>query len=72
LTPLPGVDTMTTPPPTLETSMIGQTLSHYRVTAKLGSGGMTGFKDADWARRDPDLALLHDDPDFQRMYPPSA
>jgi non-specific serine/threonine protein kinase len=28
-----------------------------------------GFKDATWARRDPDLALLHDDPEFQRMYP---
>jgi non-specific serine/threonine protein kinase len=28
-----------------------------------------GFKDATWARRDPDLALLHDEPDFDRMYP---
>jgi serine/threonine protein kinase/tetratricopeptide (TPR) repeat protein len=32
----------------------------------------TGFKDAGWARRDPDLALLHDDPEFQRMYPASS
>jgi non-specific serine/threonine protein kinase len=28
-----------------------------------------GFKDADWARRDPDLALLHDLPEFQKLYP---
>lgn len=28
-----------------------------------------GFKDADWARRDPDLALLHGDPEFQKLYP---
>jgi Flp pilus assembly protein TadD len=28
-----------------------------------------GFKDSVWARRDPDLALLHDDPEFQRLYP---
>jgi non-specific serine/threonine protein kinase len=28
-----------------------------------------GFKDSTWARRDPDLVILHDDPEFQRMYP---
>ncbi len=31
-----------------------------------------GFKEADWARRDPDLALIHDDPEFERLYPPTA
>jgi hypothetical protein len=30
-----------------------------------------GFKDATWARRDPDMALLHGDPEFDRLYPPS-
>ena len=29
----------------------------------------SGFQDADWARRDPDLTLLHGDPEFERMYP---
>jgi non-specific serine/threonine protein kinase len=28
-----------------------------------------GFKDADWARRDPDLNLLHGEPEFERLYP---
>jgi non-specific serine/threonine protein kinase len=28
-----------------------------------------GFRDAVWARRDPDLNLLHDDPEFDRLYP---
>ncbi len=28
-----------------------------------------GFGDADWARRDPDLALLHGDPVFEQLYP---
>jgi serine/threonine protein kinase/tetratricopeptide (TPR) repeat protein len=28
-----------------------------------------GFKDATWARRDPDLTLVHGDPEFERMYP---
>ena len=31
-----------------------------------------GFRDADWTRRDPDLALLRDDPEFERMYPAGA
>lgn len=30
-----------------------------------------GFRDPVWARRDPDLALLHDEPEFDRMYPTS-
>ncbi|MEO8217153.1 MAG: protein kinase [Acidobacteriota bacterium] len=28
-----------------------------------------GFTDPQWARQDPDLAFLHDDPDFNRLYP---
>jgi non-specific serine/threonine protein kinase len=28
-----------------------------------------GYKDADWTRRDPDLALLHGDPEFERLFP---
>ena len=28
-----------------------------------------GFKDSIWARRDPDLLLLHDEPEFARLYP---
>jgi serine/threonine protein kinase/Tfp pilus assembly protein PilF len=31
-----------------------------------------GFKDSTWARRDTDLALLHDEPEFNRLYPPTA
>jgi non-specific serine/threonine protein kinase len=32
----------------------------------------SGFKDSDWARRDPDLAILHDDPTFEKLYPESG
>ena len=28
-----------------------------------------GFRDSVWARRDPDLTLLHGDPEFDRLYP---
>ena len=31
-----------------------------------------GFKDPSWARRDPALTILHDEPEFDRLYPPSA
>jgi len=31
-----------------------------------------GFRDPDWARRDPDLTFLHGDPDFERLYPEGA
>ena len=28
-----------------------------------------GFKDSVWARRDPDLAILHGEPEFEKLYP---
>jgi non-specific serine/threonine protein kinase len=31
-----------------------------------------GFRDSAWARRDPDLLMLHGDPVFNRLYPEAA
>ena len=28
-----------------------------------------GFRDVDWVRGDPDLAILHGDPEFEKLYP---
>ena len=28
-----------------------------------------GYSNAAWARQDPDLALLHGDPEFERLFP---
>lgn len=35
----------------------------------LGKAWRAGFKDADWARRDPDLAILRGEPEFEKLYP---
>jgi serine/threonine protein kinase/Tfp pilus assembly protein PilF len=35
----------------------------------LSKAWTAGFRDAVWARRDPDLAPLHGEPEFERMYP---
>jgi tetratricopeptide (TPR) repeat protein len=38
----------------------------------LGKAREAGFRDPEWVRRDPDLAALHGDPNFERLYPPPA
>jgi len=38
----------------------------------LGKAREAGWKDATWARRDPDLAILHGEPEFDKLYPPTA
>ena len=32
----------------------------------------SGYRNAAWTRQDPDLALLHADPEFDRLYPPPS
>jgi serine/threonine protein kinase/Flp pilus assembly protein TadD len=38
----------------------------------LGKAWEAGFRDSVWARRDPDLLKLHDEPEFNRLYPAPA
>jgi non-specific serine/threonine protein kinase len=40
--------------------------------AALEKAWEAGFKDSSWARRDPDLAILHGEPVFERLYPAEA
>ena len=40
--------------------------------AALTKAWTAGFKDSIWARRDPDLAILHDDPEFLKLYPATS
>ena len=47
---------------------LGRKLEAIEVLKKAHTAG---FTDPDWARRDPDLALLRGDADFERLYPPT-
>jgi Flp pilus assembly protein TadD len=38
----------------------------------LSKAWRAGFRDTDWVRRDPDLAILRGDPEFERLYPEKA
>ncbi len=40
--------------------------------AALSRAWKAGFRDPDWVRRDPDLAILHGEPEFERLYPAGA
>ncbi|MGB8522149.1 MAG: protein kinase [Candidatus Acidiferrales bacterium] len=40
--------------------------------AALRKAWEAGSKDSVWARRDPDLIMLHGDPEFERLYPETA
>jgi serine/threonine protein kinase/tetratricopeptide (TPR) repeat protein len=35
----------------------------------LSKAWRNGFKDSDWARRDPDLSILHGEAEFEKLYP---
>ena len=35
----------------------------------LSKAWRAGFRDSDWVRGDPDLALLRDEPEFEKLYP---
>jgi non-specific serine/threonine protein kinase len=37
----------------------------------IGRAWRAGYKDIAWARRDPDLSLLHGDSEFERLVPPA-
>ena len=42
---------------------------HAEAIDALRKAWEAGYRDAEWTRRDPDLANLHDDPEFERLFP---
>jgi non-specific serine/threonine protein kinase len=35
----------------------------------LAKAWRAGFRDSDWARRDPTLSFIHGEPEFDKLYP---
>ena len=33
---------------------------------------VAGYQNLEWTRRDPDLACLHGEPDFEKLFDPSS
>jgi non-specific serine/threonine protein kinase len=52
--------------------VFGQLQRKPEALAALAKAWEAGFKDAQWARRDPDLTILHGEPEFERLYPAEA
>ena len=44
----------------------------FEALAAIQKSWDAGFRDPDWARRDPDLALLRGEPEFAKLYPATA
>ena len=38
----------------------------------LSKAWRAGFRDTDWARRDPDLAIVRGEPEFRKLFPEEA
>jgi non-specific serine/threonine protein kinase len=38
----------------------------------LSKAWRAGYRDPEWVRRDPDLGILHGDPEFEKLYPEKA
>jgi TolB-like protein/Tfp pilus assembly protein PilF len=38
----------------------------------LGKAWRVGYRDSDWVWRDPDLAILYDEPEFEKLFPKKA
>jgi TolB-like protein len=52
--------------------VFGQLAQKQMALDAMRKAAAAGWKDADWARQDPDLAILHGDPEFEELLPPST